>query len=46
MKGRRKVPWDEDVSIDDIVYTNIKLTKSGVLSAKCKRDLEQCYKDL
>lgn len=48
LQGRpqRKVPWDEEVDINDIVSTNIKLTASGVLTAQCKRELEQCYKDL
>ena len=45
LEGRRRVPWDEEVDIDDIISTNIKLTASGVLTAQCKRHLEQCYKD-
>ena len=41
-----KVPWDEDVDVDDIIFTDIKFTPSGMLTAPCKRKLEQCYRDL
>ena len=43
MSGRKKVPWDEDVDIKDIIHTKINLTASGVLTLQCKRELEQCY---
>ena len=41
--GRRQVPWDEEVNIDDIVHSNVKLTPGGVLTASCKRELEKIY---
>lgn len=46
MKGRSKVPWDEEVTIKDIICTKVNFTASGVLTAHCRRDLEQCYGSL
>lgn len=43
MDGRRKLPWDEEVDSDDIIYSNIELASSGVLTARCKRELEKLY---
>ena len=46
MERQRKVPWDEELDIEDIIYSKVKLTASGVLTACTKRELEQCYNNL
>ena len=37
------MPWDEEVELEDIIYTNVKLTPSGALTVETKRELKKLY---
>ena len=45
-KGRQRVPWTEEISLEDIVSFNVKLTPAGKLSQETLRMLEDIEQTL
>ena len=41
--GRKKMEWEEEVSVSDIVVTNLTFTKTNRLALETKRRLKAIY---
>ena len=43
IKNRKKVAWEEDIAINQIIKRNIKLTPSGKLGLRTREELKELY---